>query len=264
MDPCAWSQRRWWLTIGAVFLAHVGAVICLSDRSYGLLPHPVNHVPFRMLDPEQAAALPDLLLANDPTLLVLANHHGFSATAWAAADYDYEPVHWSEPLRWMPLPVDEFGKSFELFVRTNPPPAFQLTEKLPIRAGFLQLLPPAETIRTQSVLRVQGPLQLRTDPPSLPVWTHIDVLSPTIVEVAVDQHGEVQSARLSGSPEGRSGLSEADTAALRLSRLLQFEPLEEGLGSPGPPDLIWGKLFFHWHAKTAPRTPAGPRQPPAS
>jgi hypothetical protein len=252
-EPYSWSRRRWWLTIGAVFLAHVGAVLWLSDRSPLVLAHHGNPLKFRILDPDQTRALPETLLANDPTLLVLANHEGFSGAAWLAADYDYEPVHWSEPLRWLPLPVEQLGKSFERFVRTNPPPAFQLTEKLPIRVGFLQLLPPAETIRTQSVLRVEGPIQLRFAPSNLPVWPHTDVLKPTIVEIAVDSYGEVQSARLAGSPGARSGLPDADSAALALARVLQFEPLENGGGATDDDGLVWGRLSFHWHAKAPPR-----------
>jgi hypothetical protein len=261
-EPFAWSRRRWWLTTGAVFLAHVGAVLWLSDRSPRLPAHSGTHPALRILDREQTAALPETLLADDPTLLVLANHEGFSGAAWLAADYDYEPVHWSEPVRWLPLPLEQLGESFELFVRTNPPPAFQLTEKLPIRAGFRQLLPPAETIRTQSVLRVEGPIQLRSAAPNLPVWPHHDVLNPTIVEVAVDSSGQVQSARLAGWPDARSGLAEADGAALALARVLQFDPREGGGGAPEGRGVVWGKLTFHWHAQGRPRASGNPGNPP--
>jgi hypothetical protein len=270
LEPLDWSPRRWWMTVAMVFVAQIAAVYWLSDRSAGWKAPSTRTMPIYLLEYQEAAMLPELLFSTDPTAFVLANHRGFSGGAWLnVAPQNYALADWSEPPRWLALPQEQLGQSLVRYFSTNPPPVFQLAEKLPVRPGLLESVAQG-TIRTQSFLRVQPPLQLRTAPPELPVWTHEDVLNPTVVEVGIDLAGEVRSARLlpvprahaqAGHASQRSGLPAADRAALAAARLLQFEPVPSAGASIDPNGVWWGQVVFHWHATSAPSADRGAARP---
>src|SRR6185436_6150772 len=112
---------------------------------------------------------------------------------------------------------------------------------------------PSEPLAGQSRLRIEGGIALR--PPSkgiaLPAWPRADILSNSVVRVAIDADGRPLFPALSAE----SGLPEADLAALKIAAATRFRALphadRDGSGT-GP--LAWGKMIFEWH--TVPPAPA--------
>jgi hypothetical protein len=80
--------------------------------------------------------------------------------------------------------------------------------------------------------------------PVLPSWAHSELISNSVVRVAVSGDGCTFSPVLLTE----SGYPEADLHALKLANELRFQPLPgERLGGGEPQALIWGKLIFQWH-----------------
>jgi hypothetical protein len=104
---------------------------------------------------------------------------------------------------------------------------------------------PMEIIRTDSVCEIQGAIagrQLQM-PNGLPAWPSDQLLSNSVVQIAVNSAGQVVSARLLG----RSGLPGADNMALDKSRNLRFKPV------PASPP-VWGRAVFAWETAEATNT----------
>lgn len=74
----------------------------------------------------------------------------------------------------------------------------------------------------------------------LPVWTNVQLLAPSVVQVLVDPQGGVLSATL----EQGSGLAEADQDALKRARRLRFAPPAPSPPKEGP---YWARMEFVWH-----------------
>jgi TonB family protein len=82
-------------------------------------------------------------------------------------------------------------------------------------------------------------------PNGLPAWPSDQLLSNSVVQIAVNSAGQVVSARLLG----RSGLPGADNMALDKSRNLRFKPV------PASPP-AWGRAVFAWETAEATNTGA--------
>ena len=108
-----------------------------------------------------------------------------------------------------------------------------------------------EVVRTQSLFEIQGELAGRqiNGPAVLRAWPNTQLLSNSVVQIAVDSAGQVIAARLLA----RSGSVEADGNAVEQARRLRFRPVP----SPTP---VWGKAVFEWHTvEPANAGPAGAR-----
>src|SRR5262249_39045328 len=132
-----WSSRRWALLIVLVFSVHIGLIYALGDRG--------------AITPRQPAAAPVLRLAagsdewvglNDPTLFALPHRRGFAGAAWLQLPtFEFHPFAWSEPPRWLTLPVEQLGAVLAGFMQTNRVAPFELETKPPPELDVPELAP---------------------------------------------------------------------------------------------------------------------------
>jgi TonB family protein len=244
-DAPLWRPKRWLLTGLFIFALQLGLVIFLNDRPSAAATRAHTDTTFRLLPPWIANRRAADSTAGDPTLFVLANAQGFSGRGWLQpAPQQYRFVEWTEPPHWLALNTETLGESFAGYAQAQARALGQLAEQRPLKVPTP--LPSADSVATQSVLRVEGELQLRSGmPPSLPSWTHSDLLAHSVVQAGVNEAGEVVSARL----VSRSGLAAADKSALDTARGLRFNPFT------GPP-LKWVKLVFQWRSMAVAATNA--------
>lgn len=260
-EPQPWSPRRWWWTLGIVFVSQVGTILWLSDWSPLPVRQPRPAPPLRIL----GADAQEFYSVHDPTLFALPSDRGFSGQAWqdvlrqtAASVRAFAPAEWSEPLRWRNLEVGSLGSTFARLTDLARPQAMTLPSvpqpepSLPVTEPTV-ILPGASRL----LLEAQGAWKVR-EPVELPAWPHTEVLTNTVVQVVVDASGWPFSAALLS----RCGLAAADQYALDLARKLPLIRMETGSAAPGEialDDLSWVNLVFAWH--TAPATNAPPAEP---
>jgi hypothetical protein len=244
--PCgkgSWPLSRWLLLIVLVLAAHVALILTFGARK-PVTPRVVTNVP----ELELATGSSEWLVLNDPTLFALPSREGFAGPAWLEPPrVEFHRQDWTEPPRWLPLPVGELGTVFSQFMQTNRFAAFRFELKSPPQFT-VPLVPLEPEFAKASTLRVEGSLTRRQllTPMTLPSWPYADVLAPSKVQVLVNAAGDVVSVVLL-SP---SGYDPADQSALELARTARFTP------SSG---LTIGKLIFGWLtvAPAATNAPAG-------
>ncbi len=251
-----WSQRHWLGVISLIFIGQLTVIFWLGQR-FPFPPNPAAPGPTIRLAGEGSA---ELLALTDPTLFALPHLHGFSGPAWLnLPPLSFQPFVWSEPPRWLTLPVEELGAAFHQFIATNqfkplgtagPEPEFLLPE-----------LASQEAFPTQSLVRVRGQLASRNllTPLNLPSYTNEFLLSNTVIRIVVDALGQTLVA-----PEKSSGYKPADQYALLQARSVRFEPL------PGTSKKTWaahpldnlrfGELVFQWHTLPRIGTNAAPEK----
>lgn len=247
----AWGRARWWTALAFVALAQVALIYWLSDRRPAVRREPAPSPTLGLLGPGAAG----LLELTDPTLFALPGRRGLSGPAWLEPwRPELRAVDWTEPPRWLPLPVVELGGSLRAFLRTNEskPPSVP-SRPLP------ELTQPGLTpvaFNEASRLRVGGdlaapdlltPIQLRDQEAT-------DLLTNSIVQVLVSAAGAPVSATLLQ----RSGSPEADQFALQQARFARFRPLPAAEPPNSPSGALrWGTLTFEWST-------VAPANPPAT
>jgi TonB family protein len=123
-------------------------------------------------------------------------------------------------------------------------------------------LPPLAVSAEQSTLLLEGELAQRwlIAPPPLRSCTNLDILTKSIVRIAVDAEGRpVSPTLLSGS-----GSRKADQYALEVARAARFEPLGRNPADTAlnpAADLSWGRMIFRWHTLPLPPTNAPAAKP---
>ncbi len=244
------DRRRFWEVALVLFCGQVGLIFLLGRTAPA--PGVRNDIPIVFRLSPRPVAQEDLpgLLATDPTVLVFPNPHGFSGGAWmAVVPQKYDLPDWTESPRWLKVDSSRLGKTFVDFVHHQELGSFHIAEKGPPPPGTLELLPPVETARTQSVWRVEGALARRALLTSLQprAWEQNYLLTNSAVDIAADPVGTVVSAHL----VSRSGRPEADQSAVASAWALRFAPLAPG---PETPALTWGSLVFQWHTLPVPPT----------
>ena len=257
-----WPRHRWWLLIALVFGAHVGLIYALSDRRPIVPRQPGPASELRL-----AIGSSELLALHNPTLFALPQLKGFSAAAWRQdSQIEFPPFRWTEPPRWLALPVGQLGDTLRRFVQTNtfarvefeplPPPELALPE------ARLEMGPIA-----RSVLRLKGDLAERRllNPVELSNWPGADLLTNSVVQVLVDAAGNVVSHKLLRADSGSKDRDqqEADQRALELARAARFRPLPPSGNTAANPlgRLSRGALIFEWHTVPLPATNAPATKP---
>jgi hypothetical protein len=237
LDPRPWPRGRWYLVVTLVFAAQIGLIFAVGDRK-PIEPRRPESAPELRL----SAGSGELLALNDPTLFALPSAHGFSAAAWLDALPVTPPAFaWNEPERWLPLPIDQLGAVLTEFMRTN---RLHIASEVAHPQEPQIIVPPQlPAPPAQTRLRVDGDLAQRhlQNMPLLPVLPYADVLQASIVQVFVDEAGNVVTTVL--LPPG-SGSDAADQKALQLAKAARFAPLphdEDG-------EVHWtrGSLVFQW------------------
>jgi hypothetical protein len=234
----------------------MGIIFWLGDAK-PLPPHPHLEVPSLQLTGPGAA---DLLALTDPTLLALPHQQGFSGPAWLTVEPQQLPrQEWRDNIRaWLLMPpVEQLGGSFRRFMATN---TFA-TEQLPSQPLPRLVLPEAsevENFADHSTFRLTGGLASRRllIPLELPSWTNSDLLTNSIVQLAVAADGRPISFTLLNNPPG-CGDKNADQRAVEIARTLRFEPLG-GSGSRTEhnplAEISWGEFVLEWHTIALPLT----------
>jgi len=253
IEPSQWTRGRFLSVAGVVFALQAGLILLFAERD-----HSVSHMApapghFRLLGTAMTQdQLSKRFFAIDPTVFPLPSQHGFSERAWLRLK-QYEVPAETEARAWLTNDPALLGTNFPLN-RSKSLLPFGLADHdgadLEPWPAFLA----PEPFKTQSRLEVRGELterQLNT-PTQLRAWPagpNAQLLSDSVVQIAVDSAGRVVAARLLA----RSGSVDADTNALAEARRLRFWPVP----SPTP---VWGKAVFAW--QTLEQTNASSSRPP--
>jgi len=251
MDPRPWSRFRWWSMLGLIFIAQIAIIFWLGARGPVYASRAAAVPSLRIAGP----AWQELLALSDPTLFALPHQQGFAGTAWlTVTNFGAEPFVWSEPPRWLTLPIDELGAVFHHYITTNqfgPPEA-------PVRLEP-EFVPPEVAssldLPRQSRLRLTGGLTLAI-PLVLTSRTNSEMLTNSVVQVLVGNDGRAVSVTLLSG----SGLKEADQAALHEAIRARFQPRAIQAGTPAErgTGLSWGQMIFEWHTVPPAPTNAAP------
>ncbi len=185
----------------------------------------------------------------DPTLLALPHRESFGGQAWLTnVSLEAPPFVWSEPARWLELPIAQLGGAFRTFLTTNAlVPLAELARHEPeFTIPDLFSTPPETQV---SGFRVLGDLARRhlLTPFSLNSWTNADMLTNTIVQVIADGRGRPVYVTLLAA----SGSRDADSFALRAAETARFDPLPAAGSDAANPmaRLSWGQIIFDWHTE---------------
>jgi TonB family protein len=244
--------RRFWLWgFLFVFLLHAFAVFWFGERAAArqALAKPAPFLQFS-LTPRADRRLVDSLALRHPTLFALPSARGFSGGAWL--NFTPEKVQIVEnfaPPEWLPLPVEQLGRTLSDYARTNVSATDTLLAELRYTPAQ-EFRTPDEPVITRSVFRIEGLLTGRglMHAPVLPSATHTDVLRSTVLSVLVNGEGNVESAIVIVE----SGRRETDQAALDTVRQFVFEPLpisKAAVRMAAPPTP--GRVVFTWHVTNA-------------
>jgi TonB family protein len=251
-EPSQWTRGRFLGLVGVLFALQAGLILLFAERAPSASRVASAPVHFRLLGtPLTVDQLSKTFFAIDPTVFPLPSLHGFSERAWLRLpeQQDEAPSETEAPA-WLTIDAGRLGTNFPLLNRPKSLLPFGLADQGgPALEPWPVFLAP-ERLRTQSFLEIQGQLAGRQLNASaeLRAWPSAQLLSNSVVQIAVDSAGQVIAARLLS----RSGSADADTNALDKARNLRFRP------SPSPAP-VWGKAIFEWQTvEPTNATPAGP------
>jgi len=260
--PLAWSRGRWWGLVLLVTVAQVAAISWLSERKILVSRRPDSPTTFHLIaDAPPDSAIAQWLNLEDPTLFALPDPRGFSGPAWMTAPTpSHQSRDWTEPQRWLSMPLAELGATLAECVRTNAVGPRLLPDKPAPRLSQVVLSP--VPLRAKSAFRIEGDLAGREllTPLEVPSIAHTDILASTVLEVGVSPSGLVFSAVVLGG----SGSKTADQTALDLARTVRFKPLARTGPSSGRDRtaLTWGRIIFQWHTAEMPASNRPATGPP--
>lgn len=241
--PLRWSHQRLILTIAGVFIAQLAVIWVLGERAD---IKPGRTQPFKIqLSGLEGLAISTVPACDDPTLFALPQPRGFSGQAWLHVPDQVHPYHeWTAQPFWLALNTGGLGLDFENYLQNLSPLGESLVDKpepqlYPVDSGIDDLLPNA------SQLLVGGDLSTRPilSQPAIPDWPVLEILSATVLQVAVSADGFVFTAAV----VSESGSKAADQKALELVRGLRFKPLTCETGkNQAAAGVSFGQLIFQW------------------
>ncbi len=242
-----WSRQRWLAVILLVFGVQAGLIFWLSDRS-PMTPRVPAFAPTFQPAPRSQA---ELIAIQNPTLFALPQPESFSGLALARQNSDLHGMlnrsfEWSSTNAWLTLTRAQLDSSFDLLMQQHRP-AFRHGLALGTPELTLPLTEPLPGGPQTSQLRLTGTLEHRAllARPALPGFAATDLLSNTVVRLAVSPEGLPISSVLSA----KSGSIEADSFAMNLARTLRFAPKHPGAlpsKEPQPGETDWGTVVFEW------------------
>jgi hypothetical protein len=250
-----WSRSRWWSAFLLVMAAQVGLIFSVSDRKPLSSRQPDLTTVFHLvIDAPPGSAIAEWMNIEDPVLFALPDARAFSGLAWMAApELRHQSVDWTEPPRWLSLAINELGRTFAEYVRTNVAGPRVLADKPAPQLDKVTVA--ALPLPAHSRFRIEGDLAKREllAPLELPSVPYTEILADTVLQVSVGPLGVPFVA----VPLGNSGSPEADREALELVKSLRFKPLAgRDSSSRNPTAFTWGKIIFHWHTVEMPTTNA--------
>ena len=254
-----WSRQRWLAVIVFIFAAQTGLIFWLSDRTPMTRRTPAFAPTFQPAPRSQA----ELIAIQNPTLFALPQPESFSGLALARQNSDLHSIlnrsfEWTTPPALLDLTRAQLDNSFDLLLQQHRP-----VSRHGLALGSPELtLPIIESLPgapQTSQLHLTGALAQRQllARPALPGFAATDLLSNTVVRLAVSPEGLALSSVLSS----KSGSTAADTYAMNLARTLRFAPRNPGAlpsQAPQPGATDWGTIVFEWAALpiTSTNTPA--------
>jgi TonB family protein len=254
--PPDWTRGRFLSLVGILFALQAGLILLFGERQHSAAPAAPASGHLRLLDtPLTPDQLSKTFFAIDPTVFPLPSPHGFSEHAWLhLSGQQYEVPSETEAPEWLTNNAARLGTNFPLLSRPKSLVPFGLADQDGSEPDPWPLFLTPEELKTQSRFEIRGELAARqiTPPAELRAWPagpSAQLLSNSVVQIAVDAAGQVVAARLLA----RSGSADADTNALATARSLRFRPAF----SPAP---IWGRAVFEW--QTAEQTNAIPAGTP--
>ncbi len=237
-----WHRRKFSMVLVSVFVVQLGLLLFFGKKTPAQPVDVASTTAFSMLIQNASPEMLDALLVTDPTLFVVPNHDSFSGAAWMKHRLvDYSPAEWSEPPSWLTLPQEKLTRALQDFVQANQKPLLPVAQKKaplepsPLLTDGLTQAKPRITLEGEIAARFVGQL------PELNAWQGTEPLDRSIVQIAVNEAGQVLSAKLLS----RSGMVSADQNALRLAAGLRFAPVPVS-------SVVWGRVIFPW--RTDPMT----------
>jgi hypothetical protein len=233
-----WSHQRWLALVALIFAAHIALIFLFGEKKQVAARAVVNAPTLKLANDSD-----ELLALNEPALFALPNPKDFASAVWLKMpDVKQPSFRWTEPPRWLPLPAENLGATFQEFMQTNFFAAYQFHFK-PQPELSEPVLPVQPALAQNSTLQIEGALaqQRLLNEINLPSLPYNDVIAPSKVQMLVDGAGNVVSAVLLPSENSLEALSHYDVAdqhALEIARTMRFEPA---------PRLTFGKLIFNWH-----------------
>jgi len=240
--------RHWLYSVAALFVLQLILILQLGRREEHPTERPLFRTSVRLAVPGQdATSLDDTIRREDPLLLALPTTQGFSGPAWLQfSPPDYQLPEATNPVYWLSLDPPALAGTFRTFVATNAvTPARAADRPLPRLTRF-EPAQTAEPIRTKSRLVITDDLAARPllSPDVLPSFAFGDILSNTVVRVAVDADGRASFVMLIN----QSGSRQADAYAEDFVRKARFRALRLSPGlTPATAPLTWGRCVFRWH-----------------
>jgi hypothetical protein len=253
-----WTRHRRLTVILILVVIQVGLIYWLGARKEVPRRTPAAEPTIRLF-PGRIVELPGL---SDPTLFVLASPHGFSAAAWLKVPLvEYHLAEIPEPPRPLKRP-EQLGGALSEFVQNNLSKPLEVAGKPEPQVDAVDFSPFSDLAARQSTLVVEGELAGRKLLTELKLnsWPSAEILSNSVMQVAVDTQGRVFSPVLLYG----CGSKEADASAYALAASARFMPVRRG--GPGevaasPDPLIWGRLVFHWQTSPIASTNAAGATP---
>jgi TonB family protein len=224
-----WSRKKWLAIIAIIFAAHVAIIFAFGEKKQ-IVPRAVTNVPSLKLADNSG----ELIALDDPTLFALPHLEGFAGPAWLQSPrVQFHRQDWTEQPRWLPLPAENLGATFNQFMQTNYFASHVLDFKPEAKLSAPTLVEIA--LVQNSTMQIEGELVQRRllDEITLPSLQHDDVIAPSVVQILVNEAGDVVSTVLLES----SGFKDADQRSLELARAARFAPSSR---------MTLGKLIFNW------------------
>lgn len=247
--PRGWAPGKFWGVVAALCLVQAGLILLFAGRSRELNPVVPPAEAVRIIGtPLTAGELTRMFFATDPTVFPLPSKHGFSDEGWLRLpmlDFDVAPER--EPPAWLALDTNRLGAGLQSITGHNALLPFPLMDRGMSEYEPWPLLSAPADARTQSLFEIQGPLATRqiNAPTLLPAETNSQLLSNSIVQIAVDPAGQVVAAHLLD----RSGSADVDAKALNIANQLRFRPM------PTEPT-VWADAVFAWQTAEPTNTAA--------
>jgi TonB family protein len=244
-ERVGWTRGRFLGIVGGLFVLQTLLLLLFAERANRADSPFLPQTRFRAVDsPISENELLKTFFVGDPSVFARPSIHGFSGRAWLSGrPGPYHPTNALEAPIWLGLDVSKLGiLSSATEVAARAPllldmagPSAPSLEPLPV---FL----PAPILQTQSVFRLEGEAGRRWMglPPPLAPQSSAQLLTNTVVEIAINAAGHVVVHRLLA----RSGSAAADETALAVAKSLRF--------APAAAEATWGEAVFQWH--TVPHT----------
>lgn len=237
-----WPFSRWLILITGFFVFQLSFAFLVADRPLNATKKPQTFIARTIPGTLTEERLSQTFFTSDPLLFPLASQHGYSGAGWMTVNRPaYEFPEEIEPPHWLALHSDDLGRVSP--AKPKPELPFQLGQQSTPQTEALPVFVTTVVARTNSLVRVDANLRDRAIgiPMKLPARPNADVLSNSVIDIAVNGAGEVVASRLAGSSTSK----EADRAALAQAKLLKFHPLN-AIGT------IWGQAIFEWETAELP------------